>query len=88
VNNRLKFEDSMEWKRMWENKGNENLKATISVEIITDQTQLENAEYFNYLGSIIINDARRTCEINPGLSWQKQHSTRRRLFMAANRTQN
>jgi hypothetical protein len=23
-------------------------------------------------------------KLNPGLSWQKQHSTRRRLFLAAN----
>jgi len=34
-----------------------------SVEFMIDQKQLENAEYFIYLGSIIINDARRTREI-------------------------
>jgi len=33
------------------------------VQIMTDQKQLENMEYFNYLGSMITNDARCTCEI-------------------------
>jgi hypothetical protein len=39
-------------------------------------TQLENVEYFNYLGGMITNDAR----LSPGLPWKRQHSTRKRLF--------
>jgi hypothetical protein len=45
-----------------------------------DQSQLDNVEYFNHLGSKITNDVK----LNPGLPWQKQHSTRRRLFSLAN----
>jgi hypothetical protein len=33
------------------------------LQIMTDQKQLENVEYFNYLGSIKTNDARCTREI-------------------------
>ena len=33
------------------------------VTIMTDQKQLENVEYFKYLGSILTNDGRCTCEI-------------------------
>jgi hypothetical protein len=29
-----------------------------SVQIITDGKELENAEYFNHMGSVITNDAR------------------------------
>jgi hypothetical protein len=37
-----------------------------------DQKQLENAEYFNYLGSIKINEARRTCEIKSRIATAKR----------------
>jgi hypothetical protein len=33
------------------------------IQIMIDQKQLETVEYFNYLGSLIRNDARRTHEI-------------------------
>jgi hypothetical protein len=33
------------------------------VEIMMDQKQLENVEYFNYLGSLITKYARCTCEM-------------------------
>jgi len=49
---------------------------------MTDQKQLDNVEYFNYSGSLTTNDARCTRELQPGLPWQKQHSTRRRLFIS------
>ena len=35
------------------------------VKIRIDQKQLENVESFKYLGSILTNDGRCTCEINP-----------------------
>jgi hypothetical protein len=35
----------------------------IPVKITVDQKQLKNVESFKYLGSILINDGRRTCEI-------------------------
>jgi predicted nucleotidyltransferase len=35
----------------------------LTVKIIIDETQLENVESFKYLGSILTNDGRFTCEI-------------------------
>jgi len=32
------------------------------------------------LGSMLTNDGKGMCELNPGLPWQKLQSTRRRLF--------
>jgi hypothetical protein len=51
--------------------GNEGRKAKVMrilrqsspVQIMIDQKQLENVEYFSYLGSMIMNDARCTYEI-------------------------
>jgi hypothetical protein len=47
---------------------------------------MENVYYFNYLGSLIkvIQDA--GVKLNPGLSQQRGHSTRRRLSPQANVT--
>jgi hypothetical protein len=36
-----------------------------------DQKQLENVEYFSYLGSMITNDARCTCEIESRIAMTK-----------------
>jgi hypothetical protein len=33
-----------------------------SIQIMTDQNQLEDVECFNYLSSMITNDARCTCD--------------------------
>ena len=35
------------------------------VKLMINQKQLENVESFKYLGSILTNDRRCTCEINP-----------------------
>jgi hypothetical protein len=40
------------------------------IKIMIDQTQLQNVEYFNYLGSIT-NDARCTCEIKSRIAMAK-----------------
>jgi hypothetical protein len=40
-------------------------------------------EYLNFSRGTITNDANEHAKINPGLSWQKQHSTRRRLSLPA-----
>jgi hypothetical protein len=49
------------------------------------EKQVENVEHFNYLGSLMTNDARCTRQVksNLVLPWQKQLSIRR-LFSAAN----
>jgi hypothetical protein len=41
------------------------------IKIMTDQKQLENVEYFNYLGSRITNDARCTREIKSRIGMEK-----------------
>ena len=38
-------------------------RQTSPIQIMIDQKQPENVEYFNYLGSMITNDATCTCEI-------------------------
>jgi hypothetical protein len=41
------------------------------MKIIIDQKQLENVEYFDYLGSMITNDARCTREIKSRIAMAK-----------------
>jgi hypothetical protein len=41
------------------------------MKIMLDQKQLENVEYFNYLGTMIINDARCTREIKSRIAMAK-----------------
>jgi hypothetical protein len=50
---------------------------TSHVQIMVDQKQPENMEYFSYLCSMVTNNARCTCEIK---------STKRKLFSPANWT--
>jgi hypothetical protein len=38
---------------------------------MTNQKQLQNVEYFNYLGSLITNDARRICEMKSRIAMAK-----------------
>jgi DNA helicase TIP49 (TBP-interacting protein) len=53
------------------NKSNENLKKTIPSIIMIDQKQLENVECFKYLGSMLTNDGRNTCEIKSRIAIAK-----------------
>jgi hypothetical protein len=41
------------------------------IKIMIDQKQLENVEYFNYLGSMVTNDARCTHEIKSRIAMAK-----------------
>jgi hypothetical protein len=45
-----------------------------------DQKQLENMEYFNYLGSILTNDARCTREIKSRIAMAKAALNKKTLF--------
>jgi hypothetical protein len=56
---------------MWEKRINGNFKTTITSKIMIDQKQLENVESFKYLGSILTNDGRYTCEIKCSISMTK-----------------
>jgi len=58
-------------------------RQSFPVKIIIEQKQLENVESFKYLGSMLTNDGSILVKLNPGLPWQKLHSTRRGLFLLA-----
>ena len=45
-----------------------------------DQKQLENMESFKYLGSMLTNYGRCTCEIKHRIAWQKLYLTKRAVF--------
>jgi hypothetical protein len=69
----------MELKRMW--KKTEVMRISrqpLPVKIIVDQKQLENAESFKYLGSILTNDGRCTCEIKCRIAMTKAAFNKRR----------
>ena len=56
---------------MWKKQSNENFKTTIPSKIMIDQKQQENVEFFKYLGSMLTNDARFTCEIKSRIAMAK-----------------
>jgi hypothetical protein len=64
-------------------RGNGKLRKPFAVQILLRHKQPQNVGYSKYFGSMIADDKRCTREINPGLRSQKQSSTRRRLFSAA-----
>jgi hypothetical protein len=49
------------------------------IKITIDQKQLENVEYFNYLGSMITNDARCTREIKSRIVMTKAAFNKKNL---------
>jgi hypothetical protein len=49
-----------------------------------DRKEPENVEYFNHLGSMIINDERCTCEIKSRIATAVGTIKRRRFFSLAN----
>ena len=51
------------------------------VTIMIDQKQLENVECFKYLGSMLTNDGRCTCEIKPRIAMAKAaFNKKKKLF--------
>ena len=59
------------------------------VKIMIDQKQLENVECFKYLGSMLTNDGRRTCEIQSRIAMAKAaFNEKRALFLLAHWTWN
>jgi hypothetical protein len=55
----------VEWKLMWKKKTKimRILRQPYQVQLKIDKKQLKNVEHFNYLGSMVPNDARCRCEI-------------------------
>jgi hypothetical protein len=54
------------------------------IKIMIDQKQLENVEYFNYLGSMITNDARCTREIKSRIAMAKATFNKKTTLSPAN----
>jgi hypothetical protein len=56
------------------------------IKIRIDQKQLENVEYFVYLGSMITNDARFTCETKSRITMAKAALNKKKTLSPANWT--
>jgi hypothetical protein len=56
-------------------------RETSTLQIVIDQKQLENVEYFNYLGSMITNDARCTREIKFRIAMAKAAFNRKKTLV-------
>jgi hypothetical protein len=54
------------------------LKQPSPYDIMTDQKQLKNVEYFNYSGGLIINDAICRCEIESMIAMAKTKSNNKK----------
>jgi hypothetical protein len=53
------------------------------VQIMIDQEQMENKKYFNYLGNMIMNDARYTREIKAGTAMAKAAFYKKKTLFAS-----
>jgi hypothetical protein len=53
------------------------------VKMMTDQKQLENVESFKYLGSILTNDGRCTCEIKCRIAMVKAAFNKKRALFTS-----
>jgi len=51
--------------------------------IMTDQKQLQNVESFKYLGSILTNDGRCTCEIKRRIAMAKAAFNKKRTLFTS-----
>jgi hypothetical protein len=56
------------------------------VTIKIDQKQLENLKCFKYLGSILTDDGRSTCEIKSRIAMAKVAFNKKKNFLSANWT--
>jgi hypothetical protein len=63
------------------------LSEPFPLKIMIYQKQLENVEFFKYLGGMLTNDGRCTCEIKSRIAIAI-HLTRRGLFLLAKWTWN
>ena len=59
------------------------LKEPSPVTIMIDQKQLENVEYFKYLGSILTNDGRCTCENKSRISMAKASCSKKKTLFTS-----
>ena len=75
-----------DWQVLWndtdlgKNWGDGNLKWSTPVQIMIDQKQLENVEYFNCLGSLITHNRKCTCEIESRIVMEKATLNMKKTF--------
>jgi len=55
----------------------------LPVKIVIEQKQLENVEYFKYLGFILTNDGRCTCEIKCRIAMAKAAFNKKRSIFTS-----
>jgi len=65
------------------NKSNENFKTTIPSKNYDRPKQLENVESFKYLGSILTNNGRCTCEIKCRIAMAKAAFNKKRALFTS-----
>ena len=65
------------------NKSNENFKTTIPSKNYDRPKKLENMESFKYLGSMLTNDGRFTCEIKSGIAMAKAAFNKKRALFTS-----
>jgi hypothetical protein len=58
-------------------------RQTFPVKLMTDQKQLENVECLKYLGSILTNDVRRTCEVKCRIALAKATFSKKRAVFTS-----
>ena len=65
------------------NKSNENFTTIISGKNYDGPKQLQKVESFNYLGSMLTNDGRRTCEIKSRIALAKAAFNKKRALFTS-----
>jgi len=55
----------------------------LPVKIMIEQKQLQNVECFKYLGSLLTNDGRRTCEIKCRIAMAKAAFNKKRTLFTS-----
>jgi hypothetical protein len=60
----------------------------LPVKFMIDQKQLENVESLKYLGSMLTNDGRCTCDIKSRIAMAKAEFSKKSLFLLAKWTWN
>jgi uncharacterized Rmd1/YagE family protein len=65
---------------MWKNDGNEYLKEPSELQFMLQLKQLENVEYFNYLGNMITNYSRCTRKIKSKIVMAKAAFNTKKTF--------
>jgi hypothetical protein len=78
------LEDAIEWKLMWKKtKVMGTSRQPTPIQILIDQKQPENVEYFNYLGSMLTSDARGTREIKSRIATAKSAFNKKKILFAS-----